>query len=274
MTKDMVYDSWLKSINENKISVLATVLQENSESYQPLRMFLNEDGETADSIQNETLIRVIKNKLEEKINEKNSQSETIEMAMNDGSIINLFIDVYSPSAQVMIFGAGHDAVPVARYSMSLGFHTTVVDAREGFNNEKDYPGAERIIVQPENFHKEVTITKNTYIIVMNHHIVKDTMALKYALESEAPYVGVLGPRSRRERMLNQLYEENTVFTDTELSKMYNPVGLDIGAESPEEIAISILAEIIAITKGHNGGFLHDKKSIHKYTSKYEIPVKN
>lgn len=274
MTKDMVYDSWLNSIKENKISVLATILQGDSESYKPLRMFINEDGETADSIQNKKLIRVIKSKLEEKINEKNGQSETIEMAMNDGSIINLFIDVFLPSARIMIFGAGHDAVPVARYSMSLGFHTTVVDAREGFNNEKDYPGAERIIVQPENFHKEVTITKNTYVIVMNHHIVKDTMALKYALESKAPYVGVLGPRSRREKMLNQLYEENTIFTDLELSKMYNPVGLDIGAESPEEIAISILAEIIAITKGHNGGFLHDKNSIHKYTSKYEIPVKN
>jgi len=274
MTKDMVYDSWLNSIKENKISVLATILQGDSESYKPLRMFINEDGETADSIQNKKLIRVIKSKLEEKINEKNGQSETIEMAMNDGSIINLFIDVFLPSARIMIFGAGHDAVPVARYSMSLGFHTTVVDAREGFNNEKDYPGAERIVVQPENFHKEVTITKNTYVIVMNHHIVKDTMALKYALESKAPYVGVLGPRSRREKMLNQLYEENTIFTDLELSKMYNPVGLDIGAESPEEIAISILAEIIAITKGHNGGFLHDKNSIHKYTSKYEIPVKN
>lgn len=274
MTNDIVYYSWLKSIKENKISVLATVLQEDSESYESLRMFLNEDGEMTDTLQNEGLIKVIKSKLEEKINERNSQSETMEMALNDGNLINLFIDVYHPPAQVLIFGAGHDAVPVARYSMSLGLHTIVVDAREGFNNEKDFPGAERIIVQPENFHKEVLITKNTYVIVMNHHIVKDTIALKYALESTAPYVGVLGPRSRREKMLNQLYEENTVFTDSELERMYNPVGLDIGAESPEEIAISIIAEIIAITKGHNGGFLHDKNSIHKYTSKYEVPVKN
>ncbi|HIV82132.1 MAG TPA: XdhC family protein [Candidatus Salinicoccus merdavium] len=274
MTKDIVYDSWLKSIRENKTSALATVLQVDSDSYEPSRMFLNEDGEMTDTIQNDKLVKVIKSKMEEKLNEKNSQSETIEMALNDGSIINLFIDVYTPPAQILIFGAGHDAVPVARYSMSLGFHTTVVDAREGFNNERDFPGAERIIVHPENFDKEVAITKNTYVIVMNHHIVKDTISLKYALESDAPYVGVLGPRSRREKMMNQLYEENTVFTDSELAKMYNPVGLDIGADSPEEIAISIISEIIAITKGHNGGFLHDKNSIHKYTSKYELPVKN
>lgn len=274
MTKDIVYDSWLKSIKENKTSALATVLQVDSDSYEPSRMFLNEDGEMTDTIQNDKLVKVIKSKMEEKLNEKNSQSETIEMALNDGSIINLFIDVYTPPAQILIFGAGHDAVPVARYSMSLGFHTTVVDAREGFNNERDFPGAERIIVHPENFDKEVAITKNTYVIVMNHHIVKDTISLKYALESDAPYVGVLGPRSRREKMMNQLYEENTVFTDSELAKMYNPVGLDIGADSPEEIAISIISEIIAITKGHNGGFLHDKNSIHKYTSKYELPVKN
>lgn len=274
MTNDIVYDSWLKSIKENKIGVLATVLQEDNDSYEPLRLFLNEDGEMADNLPDKDLTKVIKSRLEEKINEKNSQSETIEMTSDNGSFINLFIDVYHPPAQVLIFGAGHDAVPVARYSMSLGLHTIVVDAREGFNNEKNFPGAERIIVQPENFHKQVTITKNTYVIVMNHHIVKDTMALKYALESTAPYVGVLGPRSRREKMLNQLCEENTVFTGSELERMYNPVGLDIGAESPEEIAISIIAEIIAITKGHNGGFLHDKQSIHKYTSNYEVPVKN
>src|SRR5690625_4552831 len=213
MTKDIVYDSWLKSIRENKTSALATVLQVDSDSYEPSRMFLNEDGEMTDTIQNDKLVKVIKSKMEEKLNEKNSQSETIEMALNDGSIINLFIDVYTPPAQILIFGAGHDAVPVARYSMSLGFHTTVVDAREGFNNERDFPGAERIIVHPENFDKEVAITKNTYVIVMNHHIVKDTISLKYALESDAPYVGVLGPRSRREKMMNQLYEENTVFTE-------------------------------------------------------------
>lgn len=273
MTNDITYDSWLKSIKKNKISALATVLQDDSKPYEPLRMFLNEDGEMTDTIRNKELIKVIKNKLEKKINEENSQSETIEMALNDGSIIHLFIDVYTPPLQVMIFGAGHDAVPVAGYSMSLGFTTTVVDAREGFNNEKYFPGADRIIVQPENFNQAVNITKNTYVIVMNHHIVKDTMSLKYALESDAPYVGVLGPRSRRKKMLNQLYEENTFFTDSELSKMYNPVGLDIGAESPEEIAISIIAEIIAITKGHNGGFLHGKNNIHKYTSKYEETVK-
>lgn len=274
MTNDIAYDSWLKTIKASKTGVLATILQENNAAYEPLRMFLNEDGDVTTTLRNKELIRVIKNRLEEKINEKNSQSETIEMALHDGSIINLFIDVYAPPVQVMIFGAGHDAIPVAGYSRTLGFHTTVVDARKGFNNEKDFPGAERIIVQPENYHKEVTITKNTYIIVMNHHIVKDCMALKYALESDAPYVGVLGPRSRREKMLNQLYEENTVFTELELAKIYNPVGLDIGAESPEEIAISIIAEIIAITKGHDGGFLHDKNSIHKYTSKYELSVEN
>src|SRR5699024_12048232 len=104
---------------------LATVLQVNSDSYEPSRMFLNEDSEMTDTIQNDKLVKVIKSKMEEKLNEKNSQSETIEMALNDGSIINLFIDVYTPPAQILIFGAGHDAVPVARYSMSLGFHTTV-----------------------------------------------------------------------------------------------------------------------------------------------------
>src|SRR5699024_1536429 len=117
MTKDIVYDSWLKSIRENKTSALATVLQVDSDSYEPSRLFVNEEGSMTDTIQNDTVDKASKRKMEEKLEAKDSQSETIELALNDGRIINLFIDVYTPPAQILIFGAGHDAVPVARYSM-------------------------------------------------------------------------------------------------------------------------------------------------------------
>ena len=70
-------------------------------------------------------------------------------------------------------------------------------------------------------------------------------------------------------MLNKLKEDDVIFSGEVLEKMYNPIGLDIGAETPEEIAISILSEIIAIHKGHQGGFLHDQHQIHRHTSKYE-----
>src|SRR5699024_3656564 len=164
--------------------------------------------------------------------------------LEDNEQITVFVDVFVPQARVMIFGAGHDAIPVAKYSVSLGYDTTVVDAREGFNTEALFPNTKRIIAHPESYAEKVTITENTYVIVMNHHIEKDRKTLEFVLPSNAAYVGVLGPRSRRERMMNQLRDEGVFLEESELQKMYNPVGLDIGAEKPEEIAISILSEII------------------------------
>src|SRR5699024_9204886 len=108
-----------------------------------------------------------------------------------------------------------------------------------------------------------TITDKTYVIVMNHHIEKDEQTLGFVLSSASPYVGVLGPRSRRERMLERLKEEGVVFSEESLQKMHSPIGLDIGARTPEEIAISILAEIIAFKNGHTAGFLKGAEAIHK-----------
>src|SRR5699024_8995403 len=120
----------------------------------------------------------------------------------------------------------HDAIPVAKYSNALGLETIVVDARAAYNNEENFPGSTRIIAREHEFKEKVTINERTYIIVMNHHIEKDQQTLKFILQSVAPYVGVLGPRSRRERMLNNLKEEGITFTHEELEKMYSPVGLD------------------------------------------------
>ncbi|CAM4287299.1 XdhC family protein [Lacicoccus alkaliphilus] len=275
MHNDTAYDSWLESIQRNEACGLATVLHgEDAQSFEPARVFLNEDGASVNTIEDPALTEGIRSRIAEKLGNKNAKGETVKIALKEGGVASVFIDIHHPPVHVMIFGAGHDAVPVAKYSVSLGFDTTVVDAREAFNCEDNFPGTERIIVQPDHYRKHVTITKNTFVIVMNHHMEKDSKSLAFALRSGAPYVGVLGPRSRREKMMAQLHEEGVSFSVAELSRMHNPIGLDIGAESSEEIAISILSEIIALSKGHRGGFLHDKHSIHKYPSQNGIPVRN
>lgn len=273
MHNDKAYDSWLEAIRENKSCALGTVLHgEEKENFEPVRMFLDEDGGMVDTLDDRTVAGVIRVRLKEKLAEDNAKGEIVKIALEDGGVVSVFIDIHHPPVQVMIFGAGHDAVPVAKYSVSLGFDTTVVDARETFNNAERFPGAERIIVQPDHYREHINIKKNTFVIIMNHHIEKDRESLAFALKSGAPYVGVLGPRSRREKMMDQLHEDGLSFSENELARMHNPIGLDIGAESSEEIAISIMSEIIALSKGHRGGFLHDKHSIHKYPSRYEMPA--
>lgn len=269
MVNDIALESWLKTIKEGKKGILATVLQENETQYHPLRIFLSEDSEIVSTVKDKKLLNDIKVNLEVKMNEKNPKSETIEIIVPSGDIVNLFIDIYTPPLQIMIFGAGHDAIPVAKYSISLGFETTVIDPREAFNNEENFPGAERIIAHPEQYANQIMIEQNTFVIVMNHHMEKDCQALQFALKSDAPYVGALGPYSRREKMMNHLYDSGVHFSEDELDKLHNPIGLDIGAETPEEIAFSILSEIIAIRNGHKGGLLDGKSKIHKNSSKYE-----
>ena len=119
---------------------------------------------------------------------------------------------------------------------------------------KRFPETTRLHIGTSEFQSEIKIGPRTYVVVMNHHLEKDQQTLKFALHSDAPYIGVLGPLSRRVRMLEALQDEGIMFDPSSLNRMHSPVGLDIGAISPEEIAISILAEIIAVKNGHTGGF--------------------
>jgi len=273
MTNDRPFVAWLEAIHQEKKCGLATVLQEEKEgTYQPLRVFMDGSGELVHSLENQDFAYMISKQIQEKLAMTHPSAATVEVTLEGNEPIIVFVDVFVPQAKVMIFGAGHDAIPVAKYSVSLGYETTVVDAREGFNTEALFPNTKRIIAHPESYAENVTITENTYVIVMNHHIEKDRKTLEFVLPSNAAYVGVLGPRSRRERMMNQLRDEGVVFSEQALRKMYNPVGLDIGADTPEEIAMSILSEIIAVRKGHQAGFLHDSQSIHKRASRYDAKI--
>lgn len=259
------FGRWLASINQEKACVLATALErsgpfmnEGTEG----RFFISTEGETAGSLGTESVEKQVLEAAQKKVKERNPKSETITISLPEGRELPVFLDVYVPCSEIMIFGAGHDAIPVARYASSLGWKTTVVDPRHYYNSEERFPGAKRIVADTGKFSSEVSITDRTYIIVMNHHIEKDQETLKFVLSSTAPYIGVLGPRKRRDRMLKALEEEGTVFDKETLKRMHSPIGLDIGSETPEEIAISILAEIIAVKNGHFGGFLQDSHYIH------------
>lgn len=253
--------AWLICMKEKKAGVLGTVLNAEVEEERG-RIFVPEEGPLAGSLGaymlDEWFVEIARRKLEEQA----PKSETKLFTLPDGEEVEIFIDVYVPPIELMIFGAGHDAIPLANISRTLGWETTVIDPRPAYNDDGRFPGANRILVHPSSFHKEVSIGRRTYVVVMNHHLERDQETLKFVLPSNTPYVGVLGPRSRRIRMLEAIEKEGTVFPPLCMERMYSPVGLDIGAISPEEIAISIVAEILSVRNGHNGGFLQGKEGIH------------
>jgi xanthine/CO dehydrogenase XdhC/CoxF family maturation factor len=268
------FEAWLMSFEEERECVLATILPINPSQpiKAPYRLFISGSRETSGDLGDEDINLKVTEIASRKLNETNPKSETRVFTLPNGNEIHVFIDVYIPPVELMIFGAGHDAVPVAKYAVSLGFKTTVVDQREFYNNEDRFPGTNRIIAKTCEFQEKIKIGRRTYIVVMNHHIERDQETLKFVLRSPSPYIGVLGPRSRRIRMIEGLGENGVFFDEKELERMYSPIGLDIGAATPEEIALSILAEVVAKRNGHKGGFLQGSDHIHRAAASVKEPV--
>jgi xanthine dehydrogenase accessory factor len=161
----------------------------------------------------------------------------------------VFFDTSSPPPQVLLFGAGHDAIPLAAQAVALGWVVRVVDARAAFLTAARFPHCELLRLHPQDF-SSLQTTPRSFAIVMNHHLERDQQTLEWLLHQDLAYVGVLGPKSRFEKM-RQSHMGN-------LDHIRNPIGLDIGAESPDEVALAIMAELIAFRRGFAGGMLNGR----------------
>ncbi len=176
----------------------------------------------------------------------------------------LFFEIALPAPDLVIFGAGHDAAPVARLAWTLGFAVTVVDVREAFLAPDRFPNATLIGAHFSQFADRVKPPAGAFMLVMNHHVERDQESLRFGLESDAAYVGVLGPRSRYEKLLAGLAAHGYTPDSAKLSRARSPVGLSLGAETPDEVAVSIVGEILATRRGFEGGFLSGSvRSLHR-----------
>ena len=178
------------------------------------------------------------------------------------------VEFIPPPVSMIIVGGGNDALPLLEMSKVLGWSVTIVDGRLTHANERRFSKANKIIVaKPEAAVKELIIDEWTVVVVMTHNYNYDLAFVKTVLDQSFPYLGMLGPKKRWEKLLNELKEQGLEFTDKQLSKVYGPTGIDLGAETSEEIALSILAEIKAVFNNRAGSFLRDKKeSIHSRMS--------
>jgi xanthine/CO dehydrogenase XdhC/CoxF family maturation factor len=176
----------------------------------------------------------------------------------------VFYDVATTAPELVIFGAGHDAVPLVQLAWALGFGVTVVDVRDGFLTPGRFPGAALVCAHFSHFAERVNLPAGSFAVVMNHHVERDQESLRFGLESDAAYLGVLGPRSRYEKLLAGLEAQGYVPDAAKASRVRSPVGLSLGAETPQEVAVSILGEILAIRRGFEGGFLSGSiRSLHR-----------
>ncbi|MEZ5417238.1 MAG: XdhC family protein [Vicinamibacterales bacterium] len=168
--------------------------------------------------------------------------------------VELFVDVNAAPTPLVIFGAGHDAVPLARQAWMLGFAVTVVDPRPAYLRPDLFTGARLILSWGEP--GGAVLGPETFAVVMHHHVERDRLALCACLDAGAAYIGVLGPRARYERLLADLAAEGWQAPAAPRARVHSPAGLALGGETPDEVALSILAEMVAVREGFAGGFLN------------------
>jgi xanthine dehydrogenase accessory factor len=174
----------------------------------------------------------------------------------------VFGEVYMPPPRLFVYGAVDTAEALCRAAKNLGWTTIVADARRAFATLERFPSADELIVEwPKEALARVAPDHQTAIIVLTHDAKFDQPALEGALETEAFYIGALGSRRNQEKRRARLLEAGV--PEASLDRIAGPCGLDIGAESQEETALSILGEILAVRAGRSGGFLREaKRRIH------------
>lgn len=206
--------------------------------------------------------------IERDLGSTNKHSRPFLRSYKEGDIeVELLIEPLSPPIPLLIFGAGPDIRAVVSIAHSLGWNVSIIDKRSKEELAGQFPDVENFYqISVGSFPEDLPLTEQSVALVMTHNYLVDLEILKHLLLSPVDYIGLLGPKKRGEKILSALLEQEHSYRPEQLSRLHNPVGLDIGSETSEEIAISIVAEIMAVLSGRSGTFLKDKKTpIHDRT---------
>lgn len=279
---------------DGKQMALATVVQVEGSAYRRpgACMLIVEDGATAGSVSGgclerdvvEQSLRLIEsNETERSIQYNTSHDDDALFGSGTGCTGTVVIRIeridqadnleviserLKDRMHLVIFGGGHDAPALAQLADHMGLRVTVLDHRAGFAIKSRFPHSANVVnYKPEDLSTWPQLDERSYCVVMAHNLTVDKQVLSHLLDLPHAYVGVLGPKKRTENMLQRIRESGKNVSDLQLKNLHAPVGLDIGAETPDQIALAILAEIQAVSTGRAAGFLRDRtQPIHEESS--------
>ncbi|MDB6068377.1 MAG: putative xanthine dehydrogenase subunit [Pedosphaera sp.] len=221
------------------------------------RLMLHQDGRILSDVPDDILKSKMLSEAREALGTGGQAMKRHEFAAGSAEV---FAEVIHSPMPLVICGAGYDAQPMVRLARELGFHVTVVDGRPAYASAARFPEADAVALAPvEGMPGELDLGERTAAVIMSHNYLRDRNFLKALLPKPLGYLGLMGPRKRAEQMLAELRTEGVAANESQLRALHNPVGLDIGADTPEQIALAILAEIQAVMAGHAGGLLREKK---------------
>ena len=224
-------------------------------------LLATEKGSVVESTRNDIIYTSLEEDIQLAFEKENSFSK--ELVLN-GQSKQAFIEFFQIPIALVIVGAGNDAIPLLEMGNLLGWEVTVTDGRKTHAKTDRFINACQVLVsKPESILEQVQVDSRTGFVLMTHNYQYDLQLLKALIKIEIPYIGVLGPKKKLQKMLNDIETGGQKLSEAQLAKIYGPVGLDIGAETPEEIASSIVAEIQTVFNKKSAQMLKWKKdSIH------------
>ena len=184
---------------------------------------------------------------------RQAQSGTVTLQSLDGEL-ELFVESYPAPDTLLIFGGVHVAAHLTRFAKLLGFRVRIVDARGLFATRERFPEADEIVVaRAEDYLRDARLGPNTYVAVLTHDPKLDDPALLHFMRVNVRYLGAVGSRKTNATRMERLLHKGA--SPQELARVRAPIGLDLGGKTPEEMALAIIAEIVAVKNGRSGGSL-------------------
>lgn len=222
-------------------------------------LLIEEDGSITGQIENKTLFEsIIKDAT---VARNNKKSKFIQYQIDNISY-TAFIEYVTPPISLLVVGAGNDAIPMVNFGDTLGWDVRVVDGRNNLAKPERFVGACQVLVsKPERVLDQIELDDQSAVVLMTHNYNYDLAMLRALLEKDIRYIGTLGPKKKLQKMIDEMRSNGFSPSEAQLSKVYGPVGLEIGAETAEEIALSIIAEIQAVFQNAKGSMLREKQDV-------------
>jgi xanthine dehydrogenase accessory factor len=237
-----VYDQLQEEMQAGRALAVATVVQGKPDLV-GFQMLIKRDGTPQGSIHPE-LDRQVIEKAKKAISEGRSQK--IKAATGQEEDQEIFIEVMEPQPRLIIVGGVHTAIALTGMAKILGYQTIVIDPRRAFGSPERFPNVDRLIkAWPDEAFEDVEINEKTAIAMLTHDPKIDDPALKVALSSPAFYIGALGSPTTQAKRRQRLLEAG--FSKDQIQRLHGPIGMELGSNTPEEIALAIMAEIVAVS---------------------------
>lgn len=251
-----IYQELVSVISKGGRVVLATIISSQGSAPRKAgaKMLIKEDGTFVGTIGGGGGEHQIRHKAIEVM--KSGQPQIVhfdlsgkeeEAAMICGGQMDVFLEPVLPAEILYLFGAGHISQSTAAIGKMLGFRVIVIDPRPEYNNSERFPEADSLIVEEyDSVFPKLNVDENSYIVIYTSGHIADEQCLQFAAGTKAKYIGMIGSKKKVKEVKERLLQKGV--PPQQLDRVHSPIGLEIGAETPEEIAISILAEIVSVRR--------------------------